>query len=143
MLRGIIDIRARRISDHHQCLMLVTTLGTTAVAPGTITKPHIPSAVPQRLLISCSLQISLLASNSNTYTLHRYLPQLLINNHIVLVYFRPPAPLPIPTFHSRHPTTIDLAWAISVEPHRGHGLIVERNCGVLWGRREPLRLLEG
>jgi hypothetical protein len=73
---------------------------------------------------------TLLASNTNTYTLHRYLPQLLINSHMVLVYFLPPARLPIPTFHSRL-TTIELVWAISVELHRGRGLIVVRNCGVL------------
>ena len=62
--------------------------------------------------------LSILANNSNSYTLHRYLP--LLRSHIVLVYFEPLIRLPIPTFHL---TTIlfllsRLVWAISVEPHR-------------------------
>jgi hypothetical protein len=145
MLRGIIDNHARRISDHHRCLTLVITM--VAMAPGTITNNHIPSAAP-RLLTFYSLQmsISILVNNSNTYTLHKYPRQLLTNSHIVLVYFRQPARLPILTFHSHHPTTFvlsHLVWAISVEPHRVRGLTAERNCGILWGRRDHLPLLGG
>jgi hypothetical protein len=145
MRPGIIDNRARRISDHHRCLTLTATM---AVAPGTITNSHIPSAVPLRPLPICSLQMSISfpVSNSNTYTPHRYPRRLLTNSRIVLVYSRRPARLPIPTFRSLHPTTIvltHLVWAISVEPHRVLGLIAERKSGVLWGRREHLQLLGG
>ena len=143
MHQGIIDILARRISDHLRCLTLVITMATI-MDPGTITNSHIPSAAT---LTFCSLQvsISILANNNNTYTLHRYRPQqLLINSHMVLAYFRPPARLLIPTFQSRHPTAIEyLVWAISVELLRVHDPIAERNCGVVWGRRERLQLLGG
>ena len=43
-----------------------------AMAPGTITNNHIPLAALQRLPIFCSLQMSI-SSNSNSYTLHKYL----------------------------------------------------------------------
>ena len=42
------------------------------MAPGTITNNHIPLAALQRLPIFCSLQMSI-SSNSNSYTLHKYL----------------------------------------------------------------------
>jgi hypothetical protein len=146
MRQGIIDIHARRISDHNQCLILVITTATMVMALGTITNNRILSAAPRQLLTFCSLRIriSILASNSNTYTPHRFPPQL--HSHIVLIYFRPRARLPIPTCHSRHPTTSvpsHLVWAISVEPHQVQGLIAEPSCGVLWGRREHLQLLGG
>ena len=143
MRQGIIDNHVPRISDFHRCITVVITMG---MAPGIINN-HIPSAASHLLLLTfCSLQISIciLASNSNTYTLHRSPPQL--HSHIVLVYFRPLARLPIPTFLSPHLITAvlsHLVWAISVEPHRVRGLIVERRCGVLWGRRERLLLLGG
>ena len=148
MRQGIIDIHVRRISDHNQCLTLVITTATMVMGLGIITNNRILSAgAPQRLLPFCSLQItiSILASNSNTYILHRFPPQL--HSHIVLIYFRPLARLPIPTFHSRHLTSPSvpshLVRVISVEPHRVRGLIAEPSCGVLWGRREHLQLLGG
>ena len=146
MLRGIIDNHARRISDHHRCLTQVITM--VAMAPGTITNNHIPSAAPRLpTFYSPQMSISILVNNSNTYTLHKYPRQLLTNSHIVLVYFPQPARLPIPTFHSRHPTTTfvlsHLVWAISVELHRVRGLTAERNFGILWGRRDHLLLLGG
>ena len=75
--------------------------------------------------------LSILANNSNSYTLHRYLP--LLRSHIVLVYFEPLIRLPIPTFHL---TTIlfllsRLVWAISslIESRSDHGADI-------WGRRD-------
>jgi hypothetical protein len=64
-----------------------------AMDPGTVTNNLNLTAAPQRLLIFCPLQmsISILASNSNTYTLHRYFPHI----HTVLVYFWPLERLPI------------------------------------------------
>ena len=60
----------------------------------TITNNHILVAALQRLLSFSSLQmsISILASNSNSYTLHRYLPPLL-HSHIIIVCFQPLARL--------------------------------------------------
>jgi hypothetical protein len=147
MRQGIIDNHARSISDHHRYPTLVITVATV---PGTITNNHIPSAALQQLLTFCTLLMSIsisLANNSNTYTLHRSLLQL--HSHIVLVYFRLPPRLPIPTFHSRHrrtpsvPSHLHLVRAISDELRRVRGLIVERRCGDLWGRRERLLLLGG
>ena len=64
------------------------TLITMAMVPGTITNSHIPLAALQQRLTFCSLQtsISILGSNSNSYTLHRrYSHQL----HSHIVYFHP------------------------------------------------------
>ena len=94
---------------------------------GITTNNHIPLASLHRLLTFCSLQMS-----SNIYTLHRFLPLL----RTVLVYFYPLARLPIPTFHSTTTVISHLVGAISVEPRRLRGLIAERICGVLLGRRE-------
>ena len=58
------------------------------MVPGTITNSHIPLAALQQRLTFCSLQtsISILGSNSNSYTLHRrYSHQL----HSHIVYFHP------------------------------------------------------
>ena len=63
----------------------------------TISNDHILVAALQRFLTFSSLQmsISIVASNSNSYILHRYLPRLL-HSYIIIVYFQPPARL---SFH--------------------------------------------
>ena len=73
---------------------------------GTITNSHILKVA----LTICSLQmpISILASNRNSYTLHRWTPSTSQPHN-----FSPLARLQIPTFHQ---TTVflHLVWAISV-----------------------------
>ena len=73
------------------------------------------------LLTICSLQMSIsrLASNNNSYTLHRYPP----HNLSALARLQ----IPTPNLSS---DLFNLVWAnISIEPRRVvRGLIAERNC---------------
>ena len=142
--RGIIDNRDQRISDHNRYLTVeVITTATIVMAPGTIINNHILlAAAVQQLPTFCSLQMSISSNNNNSYILHKYHRQL--HNRIILVYFQLLVRLRILTFHLR--IIIDLfhlVWVISDELLRVRGLIVERNCGELWGRKGLLRLLGG
>ena len=106
------------------------------MALDTITNSHIPLAALQRLPTFYSLQtsISILASNNNFYTHHRYPPQL--RSYIILVqYFQPLAHPNLPS--DNHPL-FHLVWATSVELLRVRETV---DCWELWGGREHLRLL--
>ena len=104
---------------------------TTATIWDTIINNHIPLAALQHLLTFFSLQTStsILASNGDSYSLQRYFPQP--RSYINFVYFQPLTRFPILTFLPSTTVFSFLVWAISVEPRRVRGLIVEGNSVVL------------
>jgi hypothetical protein len=136
---GTVDNRAQRISDHNRCLTLVIT---TATGHG-----HGYHHQQSHSFGGTTASNFLFPPNVDFHTgqqqqfLHSYPSQL--RGHIILVYFCPLARLPIPIFHPTTTALSYLVWVISVEPHRVRGLIAERNCGVLWGRKGHLQLLVG
>ena len=123
-------------SMHHrqsssEDIRYLTAVITTATLWDTITNNHIPLAALQHLLTFFSLQTStsILASNGDSYSLQRYFPQP--RSYINFVYFQPLTRFPILTFLPSTTVFSFLVWAISVEPRRVRGVIVEGNSVVL------------
>ena len=115
-------------SEDIRCPIVILT---TATIWDTIINNHIPLAALQHLLTFFSLQTStsILASNGDSYSLQRYFPQP--RSYINFVYFQPLTRFPILTFLPSTTVFSFLVWAISVEPRRVRGLIVEGNSVVL------------